>query len=41
MFGEQPTSYRDALVEGEAQSDAFLEHAASDLVVEVELTNVD
>ena len=39
--GERATAYRDALVEGEAQADAFLEQTAPDLVVEVELTNVD
>ena len=39
--GERATAYRDALVEGEAQADAFLEHTAPDLVVEVEITNVD
>ena len=39
--GERARAYRDAVVEGEAQADAFLEHTAPDLVVEVEITNVD
>ena len=39
--GERATAYRAALIEGEAAADAFLEHTAPDLVVEVELTNVD
>ena len=39
--GERATAYRDALIEGEAQADAFLDHTAPDLVVEVELTNMD
>ena len=39
--GERARGYRDALVAGEAQADAFLERTAPDLVVEVELTNVD
>ena len=39
--GERTTGYRPALVEGEAQADAYLEHTAPDLVVEVELTNAD
>ena len=39
--GERANGYRAALVEGEAEADAFLEHTAPDLVVEVEITNVD
>ena len=39
--GERARGYRDALIEGEAEADAFLERTAPDLVVEVELTNVD
>ena len=39
--GERATAYRAALVEGAAEADAFLEHTAPDLVVEVEITNVD
>ena len=39
--GERATGYRAALIEGEARADAFLEHTAPDLVVEVELTNAD
>ena len=39
--GERARDYRAALVEGPTQADAFLEHTAPDLVVEVELTNVD
>ena len=39
--GERARDYRAALVEGPTQADAFLEHTAPDLVVEVELTNAD
>ncbi len=39
--GERATAYRAALIEGAAQADAYLEHTAPDLVVEVEITNVD
>ena len=39
--GERARGYRDALVEGEGEADAFLERTAPDLVVEVEITNVD
>ena len=39
--GERARGYRAALIEGEMQADAFLEHTAPDLVVEVELTHVD
>ena len=39
--GERARGYRDALIEGEAAADAFLECTAPDLVVEVEITSVD
>ena len=39
--GERADGYQVALVEGEAAADAFLEHTAPDLVIEVELTNAD
>ena len=39
--GERATGYRDALIEGEAEADTFLEHTAPDLVVGVEITNAD
>ena len=39
--GDRAREYRAALVKGAAQADAFLEHTAPDLVVEVELTSVD
>ena len=39
--GDRADGYQDALIEGEAAADAFLEHTAPDLVVEVELTNAD
>ena len=39
--GERADGYQTALTEGEAAADAFLEHTAPDLVVEVELTNAD
>ena len=39
--GDRARDYRAALVAGPTQADAFLEHAAPDLVVEVEITNVD
>ncbi len=39
--GDRARGYRAALIEGEAQADAFLECTAPDLVVEVELTNAD
>ena len=39
--GERADGYQAALMEGEAAADAFLEHTAPDLVVEVELTNAD
>ena len=40
-IGERARGYRDALIEGEAAADAFLERTAPDLVVEVEITSVD
>ena len=39
--GERAKGYRAAVVEGEAEADAYLEHTAPDLVVEVEITSVD
>ena len=39
--GERADGYQAALMEGEAAADAFLEGAAPDLVVEVELTSTD
>ena len=39
--GERARAYSVALREGEAAADAFLEHTAPDLVVEVEITNAD
>ena len=39
--GERAKGYRAALIEGAAQADAYLEHTAPDLVVEVEITSVD
>ena len=39
--GERARGYRAALIEGAAQADAYLEHTAPDLVVEVEITSVD
>ena len=39
--GSRADGYQAALIEGEAAADAFLEHTAPDLVVEVELTNAD
>ena len=39
--GERAKGYRAAVVEGDAEADAFLEHTAPDLVVEVEITNAD
>ena len=39
--GDRARAYRAALIDGEAEADAFLEHTAPDLVVEVEITNVD
>ena len=39
--GERARGYRDALIEGEAAADAFLERTAPDLVVEVEITSAD
>ena len=39
--GERATGYRAALVKGATQADAFLEHTAPDLVVEVEIINID
>ena len=39
--GDRARDYRAALVEGQLQADAFLEHTAPDLAVEVELTSVD
>ena len=39
--GERARGYRDALIKGQAEADAFLERTAPDLVVEVEITNVD
>ena len=39
--GDRARDYRAALIEGEAQADAFLERTAPDLVVEVEITSVD
>ena len=40
-IGEHARGYRDALIEGEAAADAFLERTAPDLVVEVEITSAD
>ena len=39
--GDRARGYRAALIEGEAQADAFIERTAPDLVVEVEITNAD
>ena len=39
--GERARGYRDALVEGEAAADAYVEGTAPDLVVEVEITHAD
>ena len=39
--GDRARDYRVALVEGQTQADAFLEHTAPDLVVEVEIANFD
>ena len=38
---ERARGYRAALIEGEAEADAYLEHTAPDLVVEVEISKVD
>ena len=40
-IGEHAREYRDALVQGEGAADAYLEHTAPDLVVEVEITSAD
>ena len=40
-LGDRARAYRDALVEGEAAADAFLERTPLDLVVEAEITNLD
>ena len=39
--GERARGFRDALVEGNAQAEAFIERNAPDLVVEVEITHAD
>ena len=39
--GEHARAYRDALREGEAAADAYLESTAPDLVVEAEITSAD
>ena len=39
--GERARAYRDALKEGEAAADAYLEGIAPDLVVETEITSAD
>ena len=39
--GEQARGFRDALVEGPAAAEAYVEHNAPDLVVEVEITHAD
>ena len=40
-IGDRAREFRDALVEGEAEAVAFIERAAPDLVVEVEITHAD
>ena len=40
-IGERAERYREALIDGEAAADAFLEHTAPDLVIEVEITSAD
>ena len=40
-IGERADGYLAALIEGESAADAFLEHTAPDLVIEVELTHAD
>ena len=40
-LGERARAYREALAEGEAAADAFLERTPLDLVVEAEITNAD
>ena len=40
-LGECARSYLAALAEGEAAADAYVEHTAPDLVVEVEITSAD
>ena len=40
-LGARARAYRDALVEGEAAADAYVEGTAPDLVVEVEITHAD
>ena len=40
-IGERADDYLAALMEGESAADAFLEHTAPDLVIEVELTSAD
>ena len=40
-LGERARALRAAIVEGKAAADAFIEHTAPDLVVEVEITNAD
>ena len=40
-LGERAQAYRDALVEGAAAADAFLDRTPLDLVVETEITNFD
>ena len=39
--GARARAYRDALAEGEAAADAYVERTAPDLVVEVEITHAD
>ena len=40
-LGDRARAYRDALVEGEAAADTFLERTPLDLVVEAEITSLD
>ncbi len=40
-LGERARAYRDALAEGAAAADAFVERTPLDLVVEAEITNAD
>ena len=40
-MGERAKGYLAALAEGEAEADAYFEHIAPDLVVEVEITHAD
>ena len=40
-LGERAKAYREALAEGEAAADAFVERTPLDLIVEAEITNTD